>query len=259
MRAAAVKACCATAYASDAVRFLLGDDLHPGGAALTRGLIRMLHAGPGSVVADIASGPGASLLLLARSTGCTAIGIDLVQANVDEANARARREGLTERVRALRGDAEALPLPDASIDGILCECALCLFPEKAAAAREMARTLRPGGRLALSDVTLATGELPDALRSLDAYVACLGGAIPLASIAGLLRDAGLVIESVVRRDDVLGEMLDRIAARLRLARLVGGGPLRSHIDRAEIILAAANDALRSRVLGYGVVIGRRPI
>ncbi|HZP94980.1 MAG TPA: methyltransferase domain-containing protein [Candidatus Limnocylindria bacterium] len=257
MTVSTVKTCCADAYASEAARFLLGDAFHPGGAALTRGLTRSLRAGPRSVVADIASGLGTSALQLARSTGCAVIGIDLAQANVDEANARARREGLAERVRVVCGDAEALPLPDGSVDGVLCECALCLFPDKAAAAREIVRVLRPGARLALSDVTLEAAEAPELLRSLDAYVACLGGAIPLERTAKLLRDAGLLIESVVRRNDVVAETLDRIEARLRVARLTGGGPLRSHIERAESLLDAARDGLRTNVLGYGVVIARR--
>ncbi len=257
MTAVDVKTCCATAYASDAARFLLGDHFHPGGAALTRGLGRMLHVAPGATVADIGSGTGASAVELARATGCAVVGVDLARANVDHATARALREGLDARVRFVCADAEALPLPDASVDGALCECALCLFPDKAAAAREIARVLRPGARLALSDVTLEARELPADLRSLDAYVACLGGAIPLEHTAELVRDAGLVIESVVRRGDVVAELLERIAARLRVARLIGGGPLGAHLDRAEALLDAARDALRSGILGYGIVIARR--
>lgn len=251
------KACCADVYGSEAARFLLGDRFHPGGAALTGGLIRMLRVGPSALVVDVASGTGASALQLARSTRCAVIGIDLAQANVTEAAARAERDGLAERVRFVRGDAEALPLADASVDGVLCECALCLFTDKAVAAREIARVLRPGARVALSDVTLAGGALPEALRSLDAYVACLGGALALDSIAELLRGAGLAIESVVRRDDVVGELLDRVEARLRVARLIGGGPLASHVDRALTILEAARDAMRAGILGYGVVVARR--
>lgn len=251
------KACCADVYGSEAARFLLGDRFHPGGAALTGGLIRMLRVGPSALVVDIASGTGTSALQLARSTRCAVIGVDLARANVNDAAARAEHDGLAERVRFVCGDAEALPLADASVDGALCECALCLFPDKAVAAREISRVLRPGARVALSDVTLAGGALPVALRSLDAYVACLGGALPLEEIAELLREAGLAIESVVRRDDVVTELLDRVAARLRVARLVGEGPLAAHVDRAWTILEAARDALRAGILGYGVVIARR--
>lgn len=252
------KACCADAYGSDAARFLLGDRFHPGGAALTGGLIRMLRVGPSDVVVDVGSGTGASALQLARSARCAVIGVDLAEANVDDATARAERDGLAERVRFVRGDAEALPLADASVDGALCECALCLFPDKTAAAREIVRVLRPGARVALSDVTRSRTALPVELRSLDAYVACLGGALPLEEIAELLRRAGLAIESVVPRDDVVLELLDRVEARLRVARLVGGGPLAAaQVDRARPILSAARDALRDGSLGYGVVIARR--
>jgi len=251
------KSCCARAYSSEAARYLLGESFHPGGAALTAELARALCVGPGDVVVDIASGPGTSALQLAGSTGCAVVGIDVSGPGAAAAASRAREAPPAPAVRFACGDAEALPLADASVDGALCECAFCLFPDKPAAAREIARVLRPGARLALSDVTAERARLSPELRTLDAHVACLGEALPLDETAGILAAAGLVIESVQRRDDALAPMLERIEARLRLARLIGGGPLAGVLDRADRLLEAAWAALREGSIGYGVVVARR--
>lgn len=254
MSAGSVKACCARAYASAGASYLLGESFHPGGVALTDDLARTLGVGAGRIVVDIASGPGTSAHRVAASTGCTVVGIDLAPLSAGTSEGRDREIG---RVHFIRGDAEALPVADASVDGALCECALCLFPDKRTAAREIARVLRRGARLALSDVTGDPGRLPPALRGLDAHVACLADALPLEGIAAVLTDAGLTVERVHRRDDVVVPLLERIGARLRFARLVGGTPLAGVTERAEQMLAAAWEAFRAGSIGYGVVIARR--
>lgn len=253
----AAKMCCAGAYTSDAARFLLGDTFHPGGEALTDELARALRVGPGDLVVDVASGPGTSAERVARATGCTVVGVDIAPASAAATAERASGARHPYAVRALCGDAEALPLADSSVDGALCECAFCLFPDKPTAAREIARVLRPGARLAMSDVWVDPGRLPSELRSLDAYVSCLAAALPLAQTARILAGAGLTIELAQQRDDVIAPMLERIGARLRVARLIGGGPLAGVIDRAEHLLAAAYDALQDGALGYGILIARR--
>src|SRR5215207_10089738 len=83
----------------------------------------------------------------ARATGCDVVGVDLSSANVERAAARTANAGLLARVRFVEGDAEALPLPDASVDGVVSECSLCLVPDKPAAVREIVRVLRPGARV----------------------------------------------------------------------------------------------------------------
>lgn len=239
-----IKACCASVYSSAAARFLLGDSFHPGGPALTSRLARALRVGAGDVVVDVACGPGTSALQLVRETGCEVVGIDLAPpASVDDS-----------RVRFLRGDAEALPLEDAGVDGALCECALCTFPDKPAAARELARVLRPGARLALSDLTARPGELPESLGTLQAWVACIADARPLEEIAALLQRAGLVVEQTEAHDDALASLLDRIDARLKAAALMGV----TDIARAKQLVGDARDALAHGLLGYGVVVARRP-
>ena len=242
--AAEIKACCAAAYSSAVARFLLGESFHPGGAALTSRLVQALQIGPGDLVVDVACGPGTSARQLARETGCDVVGVDLAppEAAGDP------------HVRFVRGDAEALPLVDASVDGALCECALCTFPDKAAAAREFARVLRPGARLALSDLIARSAELPDSLVTLQAWVACVADARPLDEIAALLTLAGLDVEHTETRDDALTALLDRVEARLKVATLLAADATRA----ARELLHEVRRAVEAGSLGYGVVIAQRP-
>jgi arsenite methyltransferase len=248
-----LKSCCAAAYATPAARWLLGESFHPGGAELTSQLAARLQVGSGKTVVDVGSGPGTSALQLARETGCDVVGVDLSPESVAGARQLAAEAGLDGNVRFLRGDAEALPLDDDSVDGALCECSLCTFPDKAAAASELARVLRPSARLALSDMTAVPEELPPALASLEAWVACLGGARPLEETAELLEGAAFELEAVERCDHVLGELIDRVEARLRTARFFVGDT----VSRGLELTSAARDALRAGTLGYGVIVARR--
>lgn len=253
-----VKSCCASAYSSPAARWLLGDHFHPGGGELTSRLARALRVGTGDLVIDVASGPGTSAIQLALETGCDVVGVDLAAGNVAAGARRAEKAGLSRSVRFLQGDAEALPLEDESADGLLCECALCTFPDKPSAVREVARVLRPGARLALSDVTALPGELPPQLTSLNAWVACIADARPLEEIAALLEDGGLIVETSERCDHELAAMLDDVDARLRTARMLGLGLLGGGIAKGGKLVAGAREAVSAGVLGYGVVVARLP-
>lgn len=239
-----IKACCAAAYSSEAARFLLGDSFHPGGASLTSQLGQALRVGPGDLVLDVACGPGTSALQLAREAGCDVVAVDLSPPT----------ESPDPRVRFVQGDAEALPFPDAFADGALCECALCTFPDKASAARELARVLRPGARLALSDVTALPERLPDGLRSLLGWVACIADARPLAEVAALLEAAAFEVEEAEQVDEALEGLLERVEARLRAARLLLPG---LDVARGIALVAEAHEAVEDGALGYGVVVARR--
>ena len=254
-----VKACCATAYSSEAARFLLGDRFHPGGAALTSRLVRALRVGGSHEIVDVASGPGASAIQAAQETGCRVVGIDLSPASVAAATEAAIAAGVGERAKFVVGDAEALPLPDASVDGALCECALCTFPDKQAAAGELARVLRPGARLALSDMTARQDRLPPELSGLAAWIACIADARPLDEVADLLASVGLVVESAAAHDAALGEMVERVEARLVAARILGGpvAVLGDRLDEALVIARAAKEAVAGGDLGYGAIVARR--
>lgn len=257
--AAEIKACCAAAYSSPAAAWLLGPRFHPGGRALTERLIRALGVSPGDVVADVACGLGQSTVQVARDTGARAIGIDLSPDSIGAARRAAEHAGLAGSVEFLVGDAEALPLESGAVDGVLCECSLCTFPDKERAAAELARVLKPAGRLALSDVIADQERLPASLRTLEAWVACLADARQLRSLVELLAGAGLVSEIVERHDDALLSMLHRVGARLRLARAAFGSSTGSElVDRGIELTAMARESVKRGVLGYAVLVARRP-
>ena len=154
-----IKSCCARLYESDFVRLLLGDSFHPGGLKLTSRLGELLKLDPHARVLDVACGQGVSAIHIADAFGCEVVGIDYSNENVARANQSARKRGVYERVRFERGDSERLFFDDRSFDAIICECAFCTFPDKAAAAREFIRVLKQDGRVGLSDMSRAV-ELP---------------------------------------------------------------------------------------------------
>jgi arsenite methyltransferase len=261
MSAEEAKACCAAAYGSDLAALLLGDSYHPGGLSLTRHLAARLGLAPGSAVLDVATGPGATALLLAREYELRVTGVDLSDANVALARGAADAVGLCDQATFELGDAERLPCPDASFDAVVVECALCTFPDKGAAAAEIARVLRPGGTLGLTDVVAEPNRLPDELKNVTARITCVAEAMPLAGYAGLLADVGLRTVHTERHDAALVRMIDQIEARLTLVRLTArerAEALGIDLGRAAPTLDAARTAVAAGDLGYGLLIAEKP-
>ena len=157
------KACCASLYDSAPVRLLLGDTLHPGGLALTHCLGKLMDIQRDQLVLDIACGRGVSAVAVARSFHCRVVGVDLGGESVAAAYLLAAEGNMEGKVSFLQGDGETLPLSPASFDAALCECSMSLFPDKVQGMAEIARLLRPGGRLGISDVTVEPGSLPEVL------------------------------------------------------------------------------------------------
>ncbi len=210
---------------------------------------------------DAASGKGTSAVLIAQRFGCTVVGVDLGTQNVARAGAEADRLGLADQVSFRAGDAEHLPIDDASVDAVICECAFCTFPDKQAAASEFARVLKPGGRVGLSDITRAAGPAGE-LADLMAWVACLADACPVHAYAARLTDAGFVHVRAENHDEVLLEMIRSIGSRLLAADILRG---LQKIDLDGIDLAAAKrmtkqalSAVHERRLGYALMRADRP-
>jgi SAM-dependent methyltransferase len=170
-----VKSCCAAVYQSDWARLLLGESFHPGGLELTGHLGTLLNLGQDSYVLDVSSGQGASAIHLAQRFECKVLGIEYGSQAVGQATERAIAGGVAHLVSFRQGDAEYLPVPGGTFDAVICECAFCTFPNKAHAASEFWRVLKPGGQVGLSDVTL-TGEVPEDLQGLLAWIACIADA-----------------------------------------------------------------------------------
>jgi hypothetical protein len=257
----AAKTCCAAAYGSDIAALLLGDSYHPGGLSLTRRLAGQLGLPRDAHVLDVASGPGATAMMLAGEFGLRVAGLDLSAANVALAQGRADAQGQADRVSFAVGDAELLPYPDAAFDAVVIECALCTFPNKPAAAAETARVLRNGGRLGLTDVLGDADRLPAELTTLAAHIACIAGARPMHTYADLVDAAGLRTTRTERHDAALARMIDQIEARLELVRLTARAQAEAlglDLDRAKQALAAARAAVADGVIGYGLLVADKP-
>lgn len=254
------KACCAAAYGSDLVALLLGGSYHPGGLALTRRLADRLRLTPPERVLDVAAGRGSTALLLAREFDVEVDGVDLAAANVVLARGAADAAGLGDRVRFHDGDAERLPFDNESFTAVLCECAFCTFPDKPTAAAELARVLRPGGRVGLTDVTADPDRLPSELTSLAAWVACVADARPLAAYADILTSVGLRVTSTERHDAAMVRMIDQIEARLSVVRMTAktrAEALGLDLDQAAPVLAAARTAVADGTIGYGLLVAEK--
>jgi ubiquinone/menaquinone biosynthesis C-methylase UbiE len=132
----------------------------------------------GEIVLDLGSGAGADVLISARRVGPTgkAIGLDMTDEMLELARANASEAG-TENVEFLKGYLEEMPLPDASVDVVISNCVINLSGEKPRVLREAARVLRPGGRLAVSDV-IADPDMDEQTRSdMAAWTGCVAGAL----------------------------------------------------------------------------------
>jgi ubiquinone/menaquinone biosynthesis C-methylase UbiE len=223
---------------------------------LTARLGELLGLSPDSVVLDAASGNGTSALFLAQRFGCRVIGVDLGAENVERARTEATRRDLANHVQFEVGDAEEVPLPDAAVDAVICECAFCTFPDKPTAAREFARVLKPGGRVGLSDLTRAPGPRGE-LADLLSWVACLADARSPETYADWLSRAGFAGAVVENHDEALTDMIRGIGIRLFAAEALAAA---GQLDLAGFDLAAAkrmlkeaNAAAAERRLGYAIV------
>lgn len=257
-----IKSCCAAGYQSDLVALILGESYHPGGADLTRRLADVVGLAAGQEVVDVASGPGSTALLLAREYSAAVVGVDLGAVSVEAAETRAGDAGVAGTgpglVRFLVGDAERLPLPDASVDVVVSECALCTFPDKAAAAKEMARVLRPGGQVAITDVVVDPDKLDPELADLAGWIACLADARPTEGYRQILANAGLDTTVVERHDPALGNMIDMIDARITALAMAGTAAL-ADIDIASVRrrIGTARRAVGDGTAGYALMVATR--
>ena len=145
----------------------------------------------GETVLDLGSGGGADVLISARRVGPSgvAIGLDMTDEMLDLARANAA-EARVENVEFLKGYLEDMPLSDGSVDVVISNCVINLSGDKPQVLRESARVLRPGGRLAVSDV-IADPEMDDETRAdMAAWTGCIAGALTEDEFRSALADAG---------------------------------------------------------------------
>jgi arsenite methyltransferase len=146
---------------------------------------------PGETVLDLGSGGGIDVLLSAKRVGPSgkAYGLDMTDAMLALANENKRRAG-AENVAFLKGEIEDIPLPDNSVDVIISNCVINLSADKDRVLRESFRVLKPGGRVAVSDV-VTRGAIPDEIRSkVLLWVGCIAGALDETEYQSKLKAAG---------------------------------------------------------------------
>jgi len=178
--------------------------------------IEHLKLQPGEHVLDLGSGAGIDVFLAARRVGPggRVIGVDMTPEMLRKARSNAVKLGF-DQVEFREGRLERLPVVDTSIDAVTSNCVINLVPDKAAVFREVARVLKPGGRLVISDIVL-DGPLPAAIeQDVYGYVGCISGALQRAAYFEALEAAGLRDLQVLKDIDYLGAMLDAAPEEIR--------------------------------------------
>jgi len=168
---------------------------------------------PGETLLDLGSGGGLDVFIAAQKVGPTgrAIGVDMTPEMVEKARrntvAFRDRTGL-DNVDFRLGEIEHLPVADASVDVIISNCVINLSPDKPQVWREMFRVLKPGGRVALSDLALQR-PLPPALRqSVEALVGCIAGAVLVGQTQSMARAAGFTKLALSENAQAIEKMVD---------------------------------------------------
>ena len=151
----------------------------------------------GEVVLDLGSGGGIDVLLSARRVGATgkAYGLDMTEEMLTLARRNAATAGVT-NVEFLHGEIEAVPLPADTVDAVISNCVINLSTDKPAVFAEIERVLRPGGRIAISDVVAEDRLSAQARAERGSYVGCIAGALSRGEYDAMLSDAGLVDVSI---------------------------------------------------------------
>jgi arsenite methyltransferase len=161
----------------------------------------------GDTVLDLGSGGGIDVLLSARRVGPsgTVYGLDMTDEMLALAQKNAREAGVS-NAHFLKGQIEAIPLPADSIDVVISNCVVNLSTDKSAVLGEVARVLRPGGRIGISDIVAEDRLTPEDRAARGSFVGCVAGALSETEFRRGLEDAGLVDIEVERTHPVADGM-----------------------------------------------------
>ena len=180
---------------------------------------------PGETVLDLGSGGGIDVLLAARrvAPGGTAYGLDMTDEMLTLARRNAAEAGI-ENARFVKGEIEAIPLPDASVDVVISNCVINLSTEKPRVFAEIARVLRPGGRLGVSDIVADDDLSPADRAERGSFAGCVAGALSFGEYAAGLADAGLAEIRLTPTHTVGDGLYGAIVAAVRPAAGAGASP-----------------------------------
>ena len=213
------------------------------GAPLTHAQVQ-----PGETVLDLGSGAGFDAFIAARAVGPEGrvIGVDMTPEMLAKAEENAAGSGVTNTEFRL-GQIESLPVADGEVDVIVSNCVINLSPDKPAVFREAFRALKPGGRLAVSDIVL-TAPLPVRVaNSIAAYVGCLAGASLLDDYLQAVNDAGFEnVEVAESRPALQALSLDDPMTRAVLDELGAASPEELSIDLAAVAASVVSAKVVAR-------------
>lgn len=168
---------------------------------------------PGQVVLDLGSGGGFDVFLAGPKVGGAGrvIGVDMTPEMISKARrntAQYRERTGLDNVEFRLGEIEHLPVADASVDVVISNCVINLSPDKPAVWREIARVLRPGGRVAASDMALLRPLPPSVAQMMEAMVGCVAGAVPLSDYRAMIVAAGLTDAVLTPKPEYVKSLTD---------------------------------------------------
>ena len=219
--------CCSAFYEQDWVRKLAEDIFHPGGEELTRKTIAAMQLPANARIADLGCGTGTTAILLADDYGLNVSAMDISAANIERATGRAKKAGVS--IHFSQSDAHQLPYADNELDAVLAECTFSLFAQQAAALAEISRVLKPGGKLAITDMATG-GDLPDDIATVLAPWTCLADAVGQETYTEMFIAAGFEIHAIEDESaglTSLNRMLKRKLLLLSAGAALGKGPQQS--------------------------------
>jgi arsenite methyltransferase len=192
----------------------------------------------GERVLDLGSGGGIDVLLSAKRVGPTgrAIGLDMTDEMLALAQRNAAEAGAT-NVEFLRGHIESIPLPAASVDVVISNCVINLAADKPAVFREIARVLRPGGRMGVTDIVAEDHLTLDQRAERGSFAGCIAGALSFSEFRAGLAAVGLTDVSLTPTHQVADGMVSAIVRATKPAGAPAGGQAAQAATRGELPLA----------------------